>query len=163
MEVSRPEVKSELQLPATSTATVMQDLSHFCDLHHSSQQCQILNPLSEAKDRTCNLMVGFISTLPLWELQEQTFFTNFGFCLLFQHGLESARLSHFIIIPLGYVLHLRSLIEKEVKSSNLRSICEFQGSRKREKVTIAMLSLLWVRMTFLIGYPLDHFKRTDRI
>ena len=26
-------------------------------LHHSSRQCQILNPLREARDRTCNLMV----------------------------------------------------------------------------------------------------------
>ena len=26
-------------------------------LHHGSQQCWILNPLSEARDRTCNLMV----------------------------------------------------------------------------------------------------------
>ena len=26
--------------------------------HHSSQQCQILNPLSKARDRTCNLMVS---------------------------------------------------------------------------------------------------------
>ena len=33
------------------------DLSHVCDLHHSSQQRQILNPLSEARDLTCNLMV----------------------------------------------------------------------------------------------------------
>ena len=28
-----------------------------CDLHHSSWQHQIPNPLSEARDRTCNLMV----------------------------------------------------------------------------------------------------------
>ena len=28
-----------------------------CDLHHSSQQRQILNPLNEASDQTCNLMV----------------------------------------------------------------------------------------------------------
>ena len=28
-----------------------------CDLHHNSQQCRILNPLSQARDRTCNLMV----------------------------------------------------------------------------------------------------------
>ena len=27
-------------------------------LHHSSQQCQILNPLIEARDRTRNLMVS---------------------------------------------------------------------------------------------------------
>ena len=29
----------------------------LCNLRHSSQQCQILNPLSEARDRTRNLMV----------------------------------------------------------------------------------------------------------
>ena len=26
-------------------------------LHHSSRQCQILNPLSKVRDQTCNLMV----------------------------------------------------------------------------------------------------------
>ena len=30
---------------------------HICDLYHSSQQHQILNPLSEAKDPAHNLMV----------------------------------------------------------------------------------------------------------
>uniref|UniRef100_A0A8D0IN74 Uncharacterized protein n=2 Tax=Sus scrofa TaxID=9823 RepID=A0A8D0IN74_PIG len=35
----------------------MPALSHVCDLHHSSQQYQILNLLSEARDQTCNLMV----------------------------------------------------------------------------------------------------------
>ena len=34
----------------------MLDLSHLCDLHRSSQQRWILNPLSEARDRTYNLM-----------------------------------------------------------------------------------------------------------
>ena len=29
----------------------------ICNLHHSSRQCQILNPLSKARDRTLNLMV----------------------------------------------------------------------------------------------------------
>ena len=38
---------------ATSLPTA--DPSRICDLHHSSQQRQILNPLSEARDRTCNL------------------------------------------------------------------------------------------------------------
>ena len=32
------------------------DLSHVCDLHHSSQQRQILNPLNEASDQTYILM-----------------------------------------------------------------------------------------------------------
>jgi len=34
----------------------MPDPSHVCDLHHSSRQCRILNPLSEAKDQTQVLM-----------------------------------------------------------------------------------------------------------
>ena len=50
-------VESELQLPAYTTATAMQDPSRVCDLHHSSQQRQILNPLGEARDWTCNLVV----------------------------------------------------------------------------------------------------------
>ena len=49
-------VKSELQLPAYTTATTMQDLSCVFDLHHSSQQHLILNPLFEARDRACILM-----------------------------------------------------------------------------------------------------------
>ena len=49
-------VKSELQLPAYTTATAMPDLSHVCDLHHSSWQCWILNPLSGTRDRTHILM-----------------------------------------------------------------------------------------------------------
>ena len=46
MEVPSLWVKSELQLLAYATATAMWDLRRVCDLHHSSQQCWILNPLS---------------------------------------------------------------------------------------------------------------------
>ena len=46
----------ELQLPAYTTATATWDLSHVCDLCHSSHQRWILNPLSEARDQTGNLM-----------------------------------------------------------------------------------------------------------
>ena len=56
MEVPRLGVESELQLPATATATAMQDPSRIYDLHHSSWQHQILNPLSKARDRTHILM-----------------------------------------------------------------------------------------------------------
>ena len=47
MEVLRLGAKSELQLPAYTTDTGTWDLSCDCDLHHSSHQCWILNPLSE--------------------------------------------------------------------------------------------------------------------
>uniref|UniRef100_A0A480EZY0 Uncharacterized protein n=1 Tax=Sus scrofa TaxID=9823 RepID=A0A480EZY0_PIG len=66
MEVPRLGVKLELQRPTYTTTTAMPDPSCFCDLHCSSWQHQIHNPLSKAKDRTCNLMflVGFISPAP---------------------------------------------------------------------------------------------------
>ena len=60
MEVLGPGVESELWLLAYATAIAMQDLSHVCDLYHSSWQHQILNPLSEARDQTLNL------TVPSW-------------------------------------------------------------------------------------------------
>ena len=49
MDVPRPGVESELQLPAYTAATATQDPSLICDLHW------ILNPLSEARLRTCVL------------------------------------------------------------------------------------------------------------
>ena len=57
MEVPRLGVESELQLPADTTATAIQDQSPVWNLHHNSWQCQIFNPLSEARDWTRNLMV----------------------------------------------------------------------------------------------------------
>ena len=45
-----------LFLLSYTTATAMQDPSLVWVLHNSSQQCQILNPLSEARDLTCVLM-----------------------------------------------------------------------------------------------------------
>ena len=56
MEVPTLEVESELQLPADTTATAAQDLSRVCDLHHSSRQCQVPDPLSKARNQTCILM-----------------------------------------------------------------------------------------------------------
>ena len=56
MEVPRLGAESKLQLPACTPATATLDPSCICDLHHSSQQCWILKPLSEARDQTCNLM-----------------------------------------------------------------------------------------------------------
>ena len=56
MEIPRLGIKSELQLPAYTTATATQDLSNVCDLYHSSWHCWILKPLSEARDWTSVLM-----------------------------------------------------------------------------------------------------------
>ena len=56
MVIPRLGVEVELQLPAYTTATAMRDVSHVCDPHHSSLQCQILNPLDEVKDQIHNVM-----------------------------------------------------------------------------------------------------------
>ena len=56
MEIPRRGVKLELHLPPYATATAMWDPSCICDLYHSSQQCQILKPVSEARDQTHILM-----------------------------------------------------------------------------------------------------------
>ena len=56
MEVHKLGLESELQLPAYTTATATPEMSCICDLHHSSWQCQILKPLSEAKNQTRVLM-----------------------------------------------------------------------------------------------------------
>jgi len=56
MKIPRLGVELELQLLAYTTATVTQDLSHVFDLHRSSRERWILNPLSEARERTRVLM-----------------------------------------------------------------------------------------------------------
>ena len=71
MEIPRLEVKSELQLPAYTTATAMGDPSRVCELHHSSGQHQILNSLRRDRERTHILwiLVRLISAEPQWEVQ----------------------------------------------------------------------------------------------
>ena len=56
IEVPGLGVPSELYPLAYTTATATPDPSCICGLHHSSQQHQILNPRSEARDRTFVLM-----------------------------------------------------------------------------------------------------------
>ena len=57
VEVPRLGFEKELQLLAYATATAIPDPSYVFELHHSSQQHRILNPLSKARDLTCNIMV----------------------------------------------------------------------------------------------------------
>ena len=56
MGAPRLGVQLGLQVLAYITAIVTWNLSHISDLHHSSWQRRILNPLSEARDRTFVLM-----------------------------------------------------------------------------------------------------------
>ena len=75
MEVPWLGVKLELQTPTYTMTTATPDLRQVLDLHCSSWQRQILNPLSEARDRTRNLMdlVGFVTAEPRRELPAVTY------------------------------------------------------------------------------------------
>ena len=61
MEVPRLGVESELQLLAYTTATATPEPGLVSDLHHSSWQRWILNPLREATDQTCILGVPVVA------------------------------------------------------------------------------------------------------
>ena len=83
MKVPGLGVKLELQLPAYATATAVPDLSCVCDLHHSSWQRRILNPLSEARDLTRVLMDNGRVHQPLSMMGTPLFFLkDFNFFLL---------------------------------------------------------------------------------
>ena len=56
IEAPRLGVESELQLPAYTTGYA--GSKRVCDLHHSSWQRWILDPLSEARDGTHSLVVS---------------------------------------------------------------------------------------------------------
>ena len=50
MEVSRVGVESKLQLLTYTTPTATWDPNCICNLHHSSWQCWILDPLIKVRD-----------------------------------------------------------------------------------------------------------------
>ena len=71
MALPRLGVELELQL----------DPSLVCDLHPSSQQFQILNPLNETRDRTCNPMVPSLVCFHCAMMGTPGNFFFFFFCL----------------------------------------------------------------------------------
>ena len=65
-------------VPAYATVTAMPDPSHVCNLHRSSQQCWILNPLSRPgiESTTSRFLLGFVSAAPRQELPIFLFITK---------------------------------------------------------------------------------------
>ena len=108
MEIARLGVKWELQLLTYTTATATQGLSRICILYHSSQQCQILNPLSEARDRTCILMdtsgIHFCctttGTLVFFFLSQLWQFMSFKEFIKEAIGLVGLKFLYFFLITL---------------------------------------------------------------
>ena len=65
MEFPKLGVETELQLSAYLIARGTQDLSRVCNLHHNSQQHQILNPLGKSRDQTDILLDPSLVCQPL--------------------------------------------------------------------------------------------------
>ena len=116
MGVPRLGVKSELQLLVYTTATATPDPSLVCDLHHSSQHHQILDPLSKARDGTCILMdpslVRFAA--PQRELPIQ--------CSVFFHFLW-LYLWHMEVPELGVYLELLAYATDTLNPSCICDLC----------------------------------------
>ena len=102
MNVPRLGVKSELQLPAYTSAIATTDPSLVCKLHHSSWQCQILNPLRPVIEPVTSwILVGFVTTEPQWELPLlKTFFEDIYLVLSIKSCTKRS----------GFLLHILSNI-----------------------------------------------------
>ena len=83
LEVPRLGIESELQPLAYTRAIAMPDPSCIFDLHHSSRQRRIHNPLSKARDQTCNLMV------PSWICSRCVMTGTPIYILMFSSGPEN--------------------------------------------------------------------------
>ena len=72
MEVPRPGVKSELQLPAYATATVTQDLSHICEYTTAHGNAGYLTHLMRPgiEPTSSWILVSFNTAEPQWELKD---------------------------------------------------------------------------------------------
>ena len=101
-EVPRLGVELEVYPLAYTTVTEMPDLSHICDLHYSSWQFQVLNPVSKDRDQTFILM----DTMQIhfhWAIHDGNskaffflFFSFFSFFFLFFFFFLHSRISLLI-------------------------------------------------------------------
>ena len=115
MEVPRPGVESEPQLPAYTTATATLALTRVCDLHHRSRQRQVLNPLSEVRDQTHLLMDTSRFQNPL------------------SHRGNSLKARLIVCID-GYLLCLTSYYSKKGKAQ--AKIGRFRGKNEKKKIGV---------------------------
>ena len=78
--IPRLGITLELQLLAYATDTATPDPSHIFDLHHSSPQRQILNPLNEARDQTRILVDASWVLSPAPQRELSNLVPSAGYC-----------------------------------------------------------------------------------
>ena len=101
MEVLGLGVKSEPQLQAYITATATWDLSCICNLCHILQQCQILNPLIQARDQTCILTDIMLGSYPDEPQQELLYLLLLDW---WSYKFKHLRTERSAFLPLPYIL-----------------------------------------------------------
>ena len=108
MEVPKLGVELDLQLLAYATATAMSDPSWVCDLHHSSWQHWMLNPLSEARDQIrifvdtswiCNPLSHNGNSLLCLLLKASTRSTDLLRCKVRKKGISFNSSNQTLILP----------------------------------------------------------------
>ena len=102
MEVNGLEVESELPLLTHATAIATPDLSGICDLPHCLWQCQILNPLSRARNRT-HILRDTSQYLTHWATMgtpegDSLFMLNFDLKDWNRHGKFYLKLDHNLFL-----------------------------------------------------------------
>ena len=126
-------------MPAYTIAIAMWNPSHFCDLHHSSWQCRIVNPLSKARDRTHNLMVPCRIRVPLGH-------NGNSYLGLFNSRLSIlCHCSMYLFMPIPYCFSYYSfIIQLEIRD------CDAPALFFCLQIALAIWDLLWFCTNFRI-------------
>ena len=156
MEIPRPRDELELQLPAYATATAVPDPSRVCNLHHSSQQHQILNLLSKARDQTRNLMgpSNSLTTVPRQELLVLFVFIFYLFFVFL--GLH---LKHMEVPRLGIKLELQPpAYTTATATQDLSQVCNLHHSSQQHWILnpLSRPGIEPATSWFLVGF-INHF------
>ena len=113
------------------------NLSHVCNLHHTSWQCQILNPLNEARDRTRNLMSD---SFLLLHNRNSNFESSFVAQwvkdpMLSPQRLRSLLWHRFDLIPDPWNFHMPHSKKKRRRRRKIKINLKKQERRKRSVLT----------------------------
>ena len=172
MEIPRLWIELELELLACTTATATWDPSHICDLCHGSWQCQILKPLSKARDRTCVLVDA--SQIHFWWATTGTPLLVLTMVVQMRHGrssylqlqllpvhllMDASNVVIWVIVLMGW-----GMPEKRRKTSKallpVLSICHHDPLARFSSVRMAVLRVwgskfmsLWLCFLAVSGPP----------
>ena len=152
--------------------TATPDPSHLCNLHHSSWQCWILNPLSKAKDWNCILMdttwvrlhwtragnPPFLYYLPSWSITRQKVNLMFAYPALpfLRKGQQRPlpRLSPALPFPSN---HARCFLKWSCMASCHTS--DFWGIHENKMFFIHNIHVcLWIVSYLIIANSRDNLK-----